>query len=332
LIENRDRVVSRDELIQTVWKERVVADVTISSRINAARRAVGDTGGNQAVIKTVPRRGFKFIAHIEPAGDEGSVPAARSVGKDDLPDAPPRTKPSIAVLPFTNMSGDPEQEYFADGMADDIITELSRMPWFSVIARNSSFAYKGQAFDIKQIGRELGVAYVLEGSVRRSGNRLRINAQLVDASTGGHIWAERYDREITDIFDIQDEITRAVIAAVGPEFVSAELRRSRRKNPDELSAWECMMRGRAHAWKLSRADAETARELFEKAMALAPESGMGASDLALVHFLDAFYAWGESPPDSLKLMVETAEKAVQLDENDPLALTILSWSYNFARK
>lgn len=140
-------------------------------------------------------------------------------------------KPSIAVLPFTNMSADREQEYFADGMAEDIITELSRMPWFFVIARNSSFTYKGHAVDVKQVGQELGVAYVLEGSVRKAGNRLRINAQLIDAETGNHIWADRFDREITDIFDIQDEITRAVTGAVAPEFLSAEQKNRAKRTP-----------------------------------------------------------------------------------------------------
>jgi TolB-like protein len=262
-------------------------------------------------------------AGVSDPSPSGGEPAERQ----PLPD-----KPSIAVLPFTNMSGDVEQEYFADGMAEDIITELSRMPWFFVIARNSSFTYKGQAVDVKQVGRELGVAYVLEGSVRKAGNRLRINAQLIDAATGNHVWADRYDREITDIFDIQDEITRAIIGAVAPEFLSAEQRKSRQKDPAQLNAWECVMRGRAHLWRLSREDAVIARQLFEKALSLSPGNAMGASDLALVHYLDAFYDWSESREQSLKDMVRMAEKAVALDDNDPLALTILAWAYLFARK
>jgi TolB-like protein len=230
------------------------------------------------------------------------------------------------------MSGDVEQEYFADGMAEDIITELSRMPWFFVIARNSSFTYKGQAVDVKQVGRELCVAYVLEGSVRKAGNRLRINAQLIDAATGNHVWADRYDRELTDIFDIQDEITQAIIGAVAPEFISAELRKSRQKDPSQLNAWECVMRGRAHIWKVGREDAEIARKLFEKAISLSPGTGMGASDLALVHYLDAFYAWSQSREQSLQEMLRIAEQAAAIDDNDPLALTILAWAYLFACK
>jgi TolB-like protein/tetratricopeptide (TPR) repeat protein len=250
---------------------------------------------------------------------------AQSLARD-LPD-----KPSIAVLPFTNMSGDKEQEYFADGMAEDIITELSRMPWFFVIARNSSFAYKGRSVDVKKVGAELGVAYVLEGSVRKAGNRLRINAQLIDARTGNHVWAERFDREITDIFDIQDEINQAIVGAVAPEFLSAEVRRSQRKNPADLDAWECVMRGRAHLWKMGKGDSTKARELFERAIELSA-GRLGLSDLALVHFLNAFYGWGFSRRESLKAMVELAEKAVAMDDHDALALTILAWAYLFAMK
>ena len=263
-----------------------------------------------------------------PAGIAESVSASQpAAALQALPD-----KPSIAVLPFTNMSGDVEQEYFADGMAEDIITELSRMPWFFVIARNSSFTYKGHAVDVKQVGRELCVAYVLEGSVRKAGNRLRINAQLIDAASGNHLWADRYDREITDIFDIQDEITQAIISEVAPEFISAELRKSRQKDPSQLNAWECVMRGRAHVWKVGREDAEIARKLFEKAIALSPGTGMGASDLALVHYLDAFYGWSESREQSMKDMIRIAEQAVAIDDGDPLALTILAWAYLFASK
>lgn len=251
-----------------------------------------------------------------------SAGAAAPAARPEASEAP--DKPSVAVLPFDNMSGDPEQDFFADGMAEDLITELSRMPWFYVIARNSSFTYKGRAVDIKQAGRDLGAAYVLEGSVRKAGNRLRITAQLIDSATGAHIWADRYDREIADIFDIQDEITRAIIAAITPEFVSAEVRKTRRKDPAQLSAWECVMRGRAHIWKMSREDGAAARRLFEQAMELAPGSGLGAADLALVHLYEAFYAWSADRAASFKAMLETAQAAAEADENDPMALTILA--------
>jgi len=205
----------------------------------------------------------------------GSVAAAEQTLT--LPD-----KPSIAVLPFDNMSGDPEQEYFADGMAEDIITALSRMPWFFVIARNSSFTYKGHAVDVKQVAHELGVQYVLEGSVRKGGSRIRITAQLIDAMTGKHVWAERYDREIVDIFAVQDEVTEAIVGAVAPEFLSVEAKRAQRKDPGLLDAWECVVRGRALVWRMGHEEVAEARKLFERAIQLAPSGEFGMSDLAFV--------------------------------------------------
>lgn len=278
----------------------------------------------EQIVKNIaePLRVWRRAARRDEVTDTPAPMRAAASGEAD--------KPSIAVLPFTNMSGEPEQEYFADGMAEDIITELSRMPWFLVIARNTTFTYKRQAVDVKQVGRDLGVAYVLEGSVRKAGNRLRINAQLIDTTSGSHVWADRYDREISDIFAIQDEITRAIVSAVTPEFVSAEVRRTRQKDPAMLSAWECVMRGRALVWKLGRDDAIAARKLFEQAIALSPASGLGVSDLAVVHHLDAFYGWSSSPNQSLKEMVQTAEKAVAVDDKDPMALTVLAWAYIFA--
>jgi TolB-like protein len=177
-------------------------------------------------------------------------------------------KPSIAVLAVTNMSGDPEQEYFSDGIADDIITELSRSRSLFVIARNSSFTYKGRAIDIKQAARELGVRYVLEGSVRRSGARLRVIAQLIDAQTGNHIWADRYDRGLEDLFAVQDEITAAVVTAIGPAVADAELRRALRKPPETLGAWEAYQRGLWHVARTTIADAERAKELFQRSIDL----------------------------------------------------------------
>ncbi len=270
-----------------------------------------------------PVRVWRWIAD---AGLAASISA-----KTDEP-LPLPDKPSIAVLPFDNMIGDPEQEFFADGMAEDIITALSRMPWFFVIARNSSFTYKGRAIDVKQVAGELGVKYVLEGSVRKSGNRLRITAQLIDATTGLHIWAERYDREIVDIFDIQDEVTQAIVGAIAPEFLSVEAKQARKKDPALLDAWECVMRGRALLWKMGRHDAAEAKTLFERAIELAPSGEFGTSDLAVVYYLEGYYRWSDSPEESLKRMVETAEQAVIADDTDVWALTILSWANIFAHK
>jgi adenylate cyclase len=195
--------------------------------------------------------------------NKGSTPPTQAL-------LPPPDKPSIAVLPFQNIGGDPEQEVFADGRVEEIITALSKLRWFFVIARNSSFTYKGRAVDVKQVGRELGVRYVLEGSVRKGGNRLRITAQLVEAETGNHIWAERYDRDIGDIFAVQDEITEAVTIAVAPKIDATERRRALRKPPENLDAWAAYQQGLWHLGKANRAANEEARRLFERAIELDP--------------------------------------------------------------
>ena len=204
----------------------------------------------------------------------------------ELPD-----KPSIAVLPFENMSGDPEQEYFSDGIAEDIITGLSRNRGVFVIARNSTFTYKGAAVDARQVARELGVRYVLEGSVRKAGSRVRITAQLVDAATGNHVWAERYDRELEDIFAVQDDITQNIVAAIGPELVSAEIQRARRKDPKRLDAWDCTMRATWHFARVTREDMEEARRLALKAIELDPGAAPAFSVLAITHVRGAVNGW-----------------------------------------
>ena len=187
LVRHREHVVSRDELIASVWGGRIVSESALSTRINAARAALGDSGEQQRLIKTIPRKGVRFVGEVrEAAAPAGAIPLAQP--PPSLPE-----KPSIAVLPFANLSGDPGQDYFTDGIVEDIITGLSRMGWLFVIARNSSFTYKGRAVDVKQVGRELGVRYVLEGSLRKASDRVRITAQLIDAATGSHLSAERFD-------------------------------------------------------------------------------------------------------------------------------------------
>ena len=211
--------VSKDALLDQVWPGLTVEENNLQVQISALRKVLGD-----GMIVTIPGRGYRLTMAVP--GKQSPTPEAAT------------GKPSIAVLPFTNMSGDIEQEYFADGVADDIITELARVRSLLVIARNSSFAYKGQAIDVRQIARELGVRYILEGSVRRSGDRVRIGAQLIDATTADHIWAERYDRGVADIFAVQDEISAAVTGAIGPAILDAERRRAVRKPPTSLNAWE----------------------------------------------------------------------------------------------
>jgi TolB-like protein len=240
LICHRDRVVTKDDLIAHVWNGRLVSESTLSSRITAVRHAIGDSGVDQRFIRTVARKGIRFVGDIREIMDPSAADnSLKKFGSTPfcLPD-----KPSIAVLPFINMSGDAEQEYFSDGITEDIITALSRLRWFFVIARNSTFAYKGLATDVRQVGRDLGVRYTLEGSVRKSGQRVRITAQLMDAMAGNHIWAERYDRELGDIFALQDEITTSVTAAIEPKLVAAEGIRAASRSIDDLDAWDLVAR------------------------------------------------------------------------------------------
>src|SRR5262249_29006908 len=225
-------------------------------------------------------------------------------------------KPSIAVLPFANMSGDPEQEYFSDGITEDLITALSRIRWLFVIARNSSFTYKGKHVDVKQIGRELGVRYVLEGSVRKGGNRVRISAQLIDATTAAHVWAERFDRELADIFAMQDEITERIAAAIEPELARAELERSRRKPPESLDAWDPYQGGLWHIWQFNAQDNARARELFERATALDPGFSPFFAALSLSRFLEHTLNFRPISERSIDAAVEIARRAVALDDKD----------------
>ena len=236
LIRSRERVVSKDDLIVNVWHGRIVSESTLTSRITAMRHAIGDSGRDQRFVRTIARKGLRFVGEVreQHSGAEERVPLR--VPAEALERLAPilPEKPSIAVLPFTNMSGDPDQEFFGDGLAEDVLTELSKFRWLFVTSRNSSFTFKGKTVDARQASRELGVRYVLEGSVRRAGMRVRVTGQLIDAATDSHIWAEHYDRDLADIFAVQDEITRAVAAAIGPAIVDAERHRAVRKPPENL--------------------------------------------------------------------------------------------------
>ena len=228
-------------------------------------------------------------------------------------------KPSIAVLPFQNMSGDPEQEYFADGIAEDIITALSRFSWFFVIARNSSFSYKGASPDVRQVAQELGVQYVLEGSVRKAANKVRITAQLIDALTGRHVWAERYDRELNDIFAVQDEITEAITGAIAPAFASAEVRRADHKSPENLDAWDYTMRGNWHLWRGTREDVAEAKNFFEIAIERDRRSAIAFTGLAIACVQEMVQGWTKDPKRERENGYQAAKQAVTLDDQDAWA-------------
>ncbi|HKF10063.1 MAG TPA: tetratricopeptide repeat protein [Xanthobacteraceae bacterium] len=237
---------------------------------------------------------------------------------------PPPQKPSIAVLPFANMSGDAEQEYFSEGITEDIITNLSRNHAFFVISRSTSFTYKGPGVDVGKMGRELGVRYVLEGSVRRAGNRVRITAQLVEAASGHHLWADRYDRELADVFAVQDEIARSITGAIAPGIIAAEIRQAQRKDPDQLDAWDRTVRAHWHVRRFTRQDLAEARRLLTEAIALDPANSMAYADLALARHFEAVFGWGDGPLESHKQLGEAARNAVATDDNDAMAHTTLA--------
>ena len=333
LIEHRDRVVSKDDLIASVWGGRIVSDSTLTSRINAARKAVGDSGGEQKVIRTVARKGVRFVGAVQLPAD-GADPG-RAVVREEAREPPPALplpdRPAIAVLPFTNMTGDPGQEYFSDGFSEDIITALSKLRWFFVIARNSSFIYKDKPVHMKQVAAELGVNYVVEGSVRRGGDRVRITAQLNDASTGSHIWAERYDRELADVFAVQDEITEAIVAAIEPQLYAAEDFRARRKPPDSMDAWDLLMRALSHYWRVTRQDNVAAQALLEKAVAIDPSYGRALGVLATSQTFGGHMGW-EDMAAIAPVAERAAQAAILADGEDPWAHLALGSVYLFKRR
>jgi TolB-like protein len=333
LVQNRDRVVSKDDLIDAVWGGRIVSESTLTSRINAARRAVGDSGEHQKLIRTIPRKGLRFVGAVrtQPGANEQAGAPPHEIHEPPRPALPLPDRPAIAVLPFVNLSGDPEQEYFSDGISEDIITALSKLRWFFVIARNSSFTYKGKPVHIRQVAEELGVGYVVEGSVRKIGDRVRITVQLSDAATGNNIWAERYDRALADVFAVQDEITEAIVGAIEPQLYAAETIRSRRKPPNSMDAWDLVMRALSHFWRVTRQDGLVAQALLEKATAIDPNYGQALGVLATSLTFSGHLGWAD-----MAAVVPVAERAalaaILADSEDPWAHNALGSVYLARRR
>ncbi|HET9686245.1 MAG TPA: winged helix-turn-helix domain-containing tetratricopeptide repeat protein [Pseudolabrys sp.] len=347
LIRNRNRIVSRDELIDAVWKGRVISEATLSSRVSAVRRVIGDNGTDQTLIRTHHKRGFRFVGLVDDAKRAREMLAANSVQqKSVIEDLKSQTqnsaalraaltlpdKPSIAVLPFQNRSGDSVQEYFADGLTEDIITGLSRQRWFFVIARNSSFAFKADASDARKVAGELGVRYVLEGSVRKASGRVRVTAQLVDASKGVNLWAERYDRDLANIFELQDEITNRVIDSVGSQIIVAEAARVQRKSPQNIEAWDLVMQALPHMWRMTVDEQRVAQDLLQQAVGL-------DSDYAHAH---ALLGWTHLCMFNLNTRMPIGEftekalacgwRALALDEQDHWGHLVVGLGYTRRRR
>jgi TolB-like protein len=285
LIRNRERVVSKDDLINAVWNGRVVSDAALTTRLNAARSAIGDTGEKQCLIKTLPRKGFRFVGAVQEAQRAVEPVGSTARSKDTTPSLQTAPRLSIVVLPFANVGGDPEQGYFVDGVTESLTTDLSRMRGSFVIARNSAFSYRGNAIDVRQVGRELNVRYVLEGSVQRSSARLRVNVQLIDAESGKHLWAERFEKPVADLFDMQDEIVSRLANALSVQLIAVEARRAERSlHPDAL---DLIFQGAACVYKGPTLEHMTqARNFFERALAIDHQSieamlGMASVDVTI---------------------------------------------------
>ncbi|WP_027055333.1 adenylate/guanylate cyclase domain-containing protein [Mesorhizobium erdmanii] len=268
--------------------------------------SVSDLGSTQLKNIAEPIRVYSLQV-----GAAGTKAAATSEA------APPKL--SIAVLPFANMSGDAEQEYFADGISEDTITALSKLSQLFVIARNSSFTFKGKNVNVQEVGRNLGVRYVLEGSVRKSGNRVRITAQLIDATTGGHLWAERFDRDLTDIFAVQDDVTQHIVGALALNLTEVDQQRLVTEQTDNLEAYDCFLRGREHLRRVTREQNNQARDLLQRAIELDPKFAPAYAFLAIAHGLDYINRWSTSPSTSMEQAQEFATRAVALDDRYPYA-------------
>jgi TolB-like protein len=324
LVRNRERVVSRDGLLEAVWEGRIVSESTLTSHINAVRKAIGDSGAEQRLIRTVARKGFRFVGDVrEVESSRGGDLPKRGPGQSNAAPAQPLTlpdKPSIAALPFLNLVGVPDEDYFADGVTEDIISALSRIRWLFVISRNSSFTYKGRAVNVKEVGRELGVRYVLEGSVRKMANRVRITGQLIDATTGAHLWAERFESTLADIFDLQEQIAESVVGAIAPQLERVEIERARRKPTESLDAYDYYLRGMWSFHQGTRQGVSDALPMFYEAIARDPDFAAAYGMAAWCHFWRKVNGWMTNRSEEVAEGIRLARHAVEVGRDDAVAL------------
>jgi TolB-like protein len=310
--------VSKEALFEAAWPAQAIEDSNLTVQIAAVRRIFEDLAGRVDWIETLPRRGYRYVGPAVAANSPESA-AAITEAWLSLPD-----KPSIAVLPFSNLSGDPEQEYFADGMVDDIITGLARINWLFVIARNSTFTYKGRAVDVKQVGRELGVRYVLEGSVRKAGGSVRVTGQMIDASTGAHVWAERYDRSSDDIFALQDEIALSVVGALAPSVRRAEIDRVKRKRPESLDAYDLVLRAQLDVDSGMPEQVTRALVLLERAIELDSAYALAHGNAAMCHH--CLFLRAGLQEINRAASIRHARFAILHGQDDATALTLAGFS------
>ena len=322
LLRSAGRVVAKDDLVATVWPDVIVNDDALAQCVHDVRNAIGDT--DQRYIRTVSRRGYMFIHPVTltadlPTGPPGERPLAHRNGS---------MVPAVAVLPFANLSSDPEQVFFADGVVEDLITALSRFHTFAVVARTSTFVYKDRAVDIREVARELGVRYLIEGSVRRSGDRIRVTTQLIDGATGGHLWADRFDGAPADIFDFQDAITDTVIGFVEPQIRKAEIERARQKRPESLDAWDLYVQALPLVHSGALVNWNRAVALLDRAVAFDPAYAPALALAAWARNKRNQLGGGENSAEiesDIDVAFCLAERAVAADPDDALALALEGW-------
>jgi adenylate cyclase len=330
LVANSNRLVTKEEINQAIWRGRIVSEAALSSRIKSLRHLLGDTGKKQQFVRTVHKRGFRFVAQV--AVEEQNDFDIHTLSSSQTPASPIAatsnnsaatyisesvvTKPVIAVLPFSNLSVDAEQEYFADAVTADIITHLSKHRWLQVIARNTMLGYKGKAIDVRELAKELGVLYVVEGSVQRASNRIRVAANLIEAKTGHQIWSDRYDRKMDDIFDLQDEITETIAARIEPEIGFAERSRVVHVRPSNLQAWDAYHLGMYHFFKFTGEDNLEAQKLLKQSQELDPNFGEAYAWWAYATVLGMVY-WQTKPTQELMDQALAAcDKALSMDSQN----------------
>ena len=337
LVRNHDRVVSKDELIDTVWNGRAISEAAFSSRINGARRVLGDNGTDQLFIRTLHRRGFRFVGDVQTADADaavpvagastaaGDVPARLSISAElsDLGDvvsetirAEAITRPSVAVLPFGNNSSDPENDYFSYGLTEDIIRLLARNRWLSVISRHSTIGFQGRAVDVREVGVQLGASYVMSGSVRKSADTAQITAELARAADGEQLWSDKYELQLENIFDIQEEMARQIAATIEPELSKVEQQLAARKAPESLDAWDCYQRGLWNLWRFTTPGFDSAEVYFQRAIAADPAFARGHGALSYVNIQRSLYDEPKDRRTRLETALRQARVAVTLDGLD----------------
>ena len=299
--------------METVWPGRVVEDNNLTVQISTLRRVLDQARAEGSCIQTIAGKGYCFVAAVTRLGNETAAPPAR-----DAPPVPDR--PSLAVLPFQNINADPEQQYFADGMVEEIITSLLRISWLFVIACNSSLTDQGQAVDVKQVGRKLGVRYVLEGSVRKAGNRVRVSAQLIETTSCAHLWADHFDGSLDDVFELQDKVAASVAGIIEPTLQAAEIRRSADRPPGELTAYDLYLRALSHAYSWGREGIVRALGLLDQAIERDPNYGSALGLAARCHYDLHVNGWSDSPETSRRKGVDFAQQALQVASADPNVL------------